>query len=296
MKRQLIVAAAALGLAATAVAQTKEVTPLRSLVEAERAFARMSLETGTKEAFLANFAPDSVLFRPLPVEAPAFLAASPASPGLLTWEPVVAGISAAGDLGYTTGPWEWRPKRSLDEKAAAHGYFVSVWRRQADGSWKVLFDHGASNPEPPSRPVAPGFDAGGPKAPPLGAAEVEASRGALERAEAALERAIAEQGSAAAYAAHAADDFRLHREGRLPVEGKGAAVAALDARLGAVEWAEARAGVAASGDLGYTYGSMTAKGAGAKPEQSVFLRIWRREAGAPWRLVLDITTPVPPAK
>ena len=40
---------------------------LRSLVEAERAFSRLSAEKGIRTAFLANLAPDSIVFRPLPV-------------------------------------------------------------------------------------------------------------------------------------------------------------------------------------------------------------------------------------
>jgi hypothetical protein len=36
---------------------------LKSLIEAERAFARLSVEKGIKGAFLANLAPDSIVFR-----------------------------------------------------------------------------------------------------------------------------------------------------------------------------------------------------------------------------------------
>src|SRR3712207_8977944 len=52
-----------------------------------------------------------------------------AVPGLLTWQPAYADMSRAGDLGYTFGPWEFRPK-SLEEKPTGHGHFVTVWRRQ----------------------------------------------------------------------------------------------------------------------------------------------------------------------
>src|SRR5438067_308209 len=40
---------------------------LGSLVDAELAFARMSLEQGIRAAFLANFAVDGILFEPAPI-------------------------------------------------------------------------------------------------------------------------------------------------------------------------------------------------------------------------------------
>src|SRR5687768_7313068 len=85
---------------------------LQSLVDAERAFARASEEKGTREAFLAVIADDGILFRPAAVNGKKWLLdhPAPASPkrSSLSWQPRFADISAAGDMGYTTGPWEFR--------------------------------------------------------------------------------------------------------------------------------------------------------------------------------------------
>lgn len=63
------------------------------------------------------------------------------TPGLsLTWEPTRADIAASGDLGWTTGTWEFRP--SPDAEVTGHGIYVSIWRLQQDGSWKVVMDLG----------------------------------------------------------------------------------------------------------------------------------------------------------
>ena len=40
---------------------------LDGLIEAERAFARLSVEKGSRDAFLANLSDESILFRPGPV-------------------------------------------------------------------------------------------------------------------------------------------------------------------------------------------------------------------------------------
>jgi hypothetical protein len=71
----------------------------------------------------------------------------PPSPtrNLLAWQPIFARVSIAGDLGYTTGPWEYKDNIK-DEKPSGYGNFVTVWKKQADGSWKFVVDLGISHP------------------------------------------------------------------------------------------------------------------------------------------------------
>jgi hypothetical protein len=65
----------------------------------------------------------AVVFRPMAVNGKQWYQQRPPSPGRLSWEPIYADISAAGDMGYTTGPWEFR-KNSTDAEAVAFG---GVW-------------------------------------------------------------------------------------------------------------------------------------------------------------------------
>jgi len=60
----------------------------------------------------------------------------------LTWEPLRAEISRAGDLGYTVGRYTSSRVGSLGQTIRSSGMYVSIWRRQADGSWKVEMDLG----------------------------------------------------------------------------------------------------------------------------------------------------------
>jgi ketosteroid isomerase-like protein len=60
----------------------------------------------------------------------------------LTWSPVVADISAAGDLGYTYGTFEFRSVDKNGKATVEQGKYTSVWKRQKDGSWKVVLDMG----------------------------------------------------------------------------------------------------------------------------------------------------------
>ena len=58
------------------------------------------------------------------------------------WAPERVVVNAAGDLGLSTGPVH-------DPDGKQIGNFSSVWQRQKDGSWKVLFDGPGSGPPCP---------------------------------------------------------------------------------------------------------------------------------------------------
>ena len=64
----------------------------------------------------------------------------------LTWTPVGADISASGDLGFTYGTWEFRSKDKEGKPTVDYGNYTSIWKRQKDGSWKVVLDMGNSRP------------------------------------------------------------------------------------------------------------------------------------------------------
>jgi ketosteroid isomerase-like protein len=66
----------------------------------------------------------------------------------LTWTPVGADISAAGDLGYTYGTFEFHSKDKNGNATIDHGKYTSIWKKQSDGSWKVVLDMGNASAEP----------------------------------------------------------------------------------------------------------------------------------------------------
>jgi len=65
----------------------------------------------------------------------------------LTWAPVGADVSSSNDLGYTWGNYEFR---SLDRDGVTRverGKYITVWKKQPDGSWKVAVDMGNLGPK-----------------------------------------------------------------------------------------------------------------------------------------------------
>lgn len=60
----------------------------------------------------------------------------------LTWEPLRAEVSGSGDLGYTVGRYTSSRVGNLGQTTRSSGLYVTIWRRQDDGSWKVEMDLG----------------------------------------------------------------------------------------------------------------------------------------------------------
>ena len=272
-----------------------------ALIVAERAFASRSTANGSRDAFLAWLADDAVLFIPRAAPGRPFFEQQPAPGTGLDWEPVYAEVSAAGDLGFTTGPYEARADPSA-ATVTAYGNFVSIWKRNAatDG-WKVALDLGTTNPRPAGarrlRSVRGdrvtgrsltaiesdddmGTGIGDRTVSPLGADSLFAARAAVE-------------GSAVIALTVGSTDLRLHRDGREPIVGREAAVASLRRADERFAWYPSFGLEAQSGDLGYTYGTYGPPTPGA-PEQGAYVRIWRRGDDGRWRLALDITNPFPP--
>jgi ketosteroid isomerase-like protein len=58
----------------------------------------------------------------------------------LTWHANKAGVASSGDLGYTSGTYEMTFKDASGKTDSDKGKYLTVWKREADGSWKMLFD------------------------------------------------------------------------------------------------------------------------------------------------------------
>lgn len=67
-------------------------------------------------------------------------------PAGLSWTPVGAHLAASGDLGYTYGTWELHRPAATGSPPVAHGQYLTVWKRQSDGTWRVLADIGSTAP------------------------------------------------------------------------------------------------------------------------------------------------------
>jgi len=265
-------------------------TPLEEMVKTEQAFSKMAADKNTREAFMTFIADDGLLFRPGAVNGKKWMLEHPVPPSdkkpLLAWQPNFAGMSASGDMGFTTGPWEAKPDVN-DPKPSAYGHFVTVWKKQPDGTWKFVVDLGISHPQ-----------SGGPQTLWHPTEKVEPSTTTVESAKAVkalvdrdriLSLAALEYGLAKAFESHASPDVRVYRTGNLPFIGRSASEEALKKISGKLKSQPIGGDVSRAGDLGYTHGTYEISDAADKVvERGSYVRIWRNQGGA-WRVVLDVT-------
>jgi ketosteroid isomerase-like protein len=277
-------------LSALLFAATAAATPFDQIVAAEKGFAADSPVKGLHGAFLAHLAPDSVVFQPRPMPGIAAHTDRPPAKGLLSWGPAWVAAAIAGDLGFSSGPWIYKPQD--DATAPRTGWFFTVWRRQPDGSWKARADIGVGCELEYALPasVADGLSDVA-RSPTLSKKDMAKARARLNAEEARLDREAA-SGVGAAVLARADDAIRVSREGTCPVSGFEAAGALLRSDARELTCKPDRMELAASGDLGYAYGSCTAATGGA----TGYLRVWRRQNDGGFKVFVDIVLDVPETK
>jgi ketosteroid isomerase-like protein len=122
-----------------------------SLMEADRNFAIATAEQGV-DGWVAYFAEDGAMITARRGEVVGHDAIreimtpvlADTAPRLL-WEPIRAEVGAGGDLGYTVGTSR-RVARDSAETLLGTGNYLTVWRRQANGWWRVERDIGTYTP------------------------------------------------------------------------------------------------------------------------------------------------------
>ena len=114
------------------------------MMNTDREFSNMSKEKGMKSAFIEYIDSNGVLLRPnrLPIagaDAIDFLIQQNDTDYTLTWEPRNGAIAMSGELGYTYGIYALRP--SIKD-TVIYGTYVSIWKKEKDGTWKFVLDSG----------------------------------------------------------------------------------------------------------------------------------------------------------
>ena len=238
---------------------------LENLANAERSFAATSVKKGFHEAFVEHLAEDGLVFAPAPTNGKKLHTEAPESKALLNWYPAYADISSSLDWGYTTGPYEFKAAPE-DTVPAGAGFYLSVWKKQPNGQWKVAIDMGNSF------------------APDLLKEEVYRPALAVENGPA--------KGKAESLLAQDVkpvqpyfEETLLYRHGQYPVKYKDVVIepAAI------VRYTTLGHGLAPAADMAYTYGRYsqpTAKGT----ETGYYLKVWKVLEGE-WRLVAHNLVP-----
>lgn len=285
-RRALLMATTVVLSVVTAFAQND---PLDDMVRTEQRFAARALVVGWRQAFLEYFAdsasgfdgdevvPAKELYRRLP---------DPPKDLRLIWEPRYGDIAASGDFGYLTGPVR-RINPAVNGGRPQHLIYASVWKRQPDGSFRVVMDMGV--PTPAAVMFPPGFTRAPQTERYARKTTVPAAVKSLRDTDAALTNAL-RRGQADAYRGHLAEGARLHRPDTMPIVGEQAIVAWLTGQPRYATGESKFADTSMAGDLGYTYGTYALDG--TPGSHGFYVRVWSRGRDGVWRVALDVLQPV----
>lgn len=260
---------------------------VNSLVAAENYFSGMASRKGIKKAFLNVSDENTLIFRPGPENAQKYFKKQD-DKGQLSWEPVWAKISKSGDWGFTTGPYTYHPEENPEK--TFYGQFVSVWKTDFKGVWKLAIDIGISHPKPLVQPKLLFIN------PISSRYELPKSKVRLQQREDIilttdkLFSAILDQYKINAYHTFLTSDARLLFPGFEPLIGKEKITNFIQAQQLKISTVPVAANRAPGSDLAYTYGTATITQKGVTTPYH-YMRIWEIQDNSDWNVILEIFSP-----
>ena len=125
----------------------------QELAKMEDAFCGMAREKGIRAAFEHFAAPDVAFIDTDPRKYRGLAAVrariGPDRPGsTLTWSATFTDVSDDGTLGYNYGRYESRRTLPNGQTSVHTGWFLTIWKRQPDGTWRYVMDNGAPDQPP----------------------------------------------------------------------------------------------------------------------------------------------------
>ncbi len=190
-------------------------------------------------------------------------------------------------MGYNTGPVTYEDTGEK-KRPTRHVIFFSVWKKQADGKWLVVLDVGSGVPSAVAPLDAP-YTSVSKTAPKKKKLNVGEEKAKMLRADRDLIAASSAAGSLVSWGPWLDENIRIHRPRTMPVLGKEAVTAWSASQKYSYKGEPMFSDIAASGDLGYTYGS-----AEAGTDKGYYARVWKRDDKGDWKVVADIFSALPP--
>lgn len=121
-----------------------------TLLAQDKELSKTSAQKGLLAAFLPYLTPDSFL---LPLNGYPVLGKDACQKCIetidmkkwetrLTWEPLLADTSAAGDIGYTHGRLNQTLTDTSGSKKVVTTYYGTIWKKDTSGNWKIAVSQG----------------------------------------------------------------------------------------------------------------------------------------------------------
>ena len=118
-----------------------------ALLERDREWSALASQGKDVERILSYWTDDAKVY---PVGLPVvegkqaireFVTSSLSLPGFrIQWEPLEVVVAPTGDMGYTTGRNQMTMPDAAGNLQTEHGRYVTIWRRDSDGTWRCVID------------------------------------------------------------------------------------------------------------------------------------------------------------
>lgn len=117
----------------------------KEILQTEKDFEKMAAEKGIKEAFL-YYAADNVAINRFNLiykgkkQVTLYFDYVKMNDAQLKWTPDYVDVSSSGDMAYTYGKYTYTHKDSTGKEIVNKGVFHTVWKKQPNGDWKLVWD------------------------------------------------------------------------------------------------------------------------------------------------------------
>jgi ketosteroid isomerase-like protein len=270
-------------------AQTSSNQDLQAMIQTERDFVKMAKDQNTRDAFLYYVTDDVISSGPNGlITGKDRWRNQKAGAAWLYWDVAFSDIAASGDIGYNTGPWEFRKTKTNDEKPIAFGEFNSIWKKQSDGTWKNVLDIGIGHDEGPLVASIKASTSANPLTKKYSTSADEKNKLAE------LEKKFIEantKDTRSAYYKFLSSESRLIHSEHLPIITPEDKQKYLMTAVSPTNVELVSGDIASSNDLGYFYGKgnvQVTKDGKAETKIATYLRVWKKEGGRNWKIVLDV--------
>lgn len=126
--------------------------PLEQIRTSDMAFSSLAGRVGTGRAF-GDYAAESAQMFSAPGEfitGPRAISESfglAGTSGALVWHPVAGEVAQSGDMGFTVGNAVFTGRRDDGGQIVRFSKYLTVWKRQRDGTWRYVVDGGSARPD-----------------------------------------------------------------------------------------------------------------------------------------------------
>ncbi|MCB0279079.1 MAG: hypothetical protein KDD94_06245 [Calditrichaeota bacterium] len=260
---------------------------LMEMVETERRFGRRCAEIGQHQATYEAMADNGILFREDPVNGKQNISSTKAPPLILKFDPEFADMSLAGDMGFTSGPWEFQSALPLKEPIQ-YGYYATIWQKQANGEFKVAIAHaigiGKAMPNGYTYQLKPSDE-------PTDLGKVYPRGERLLDVDNQFRSKWVAKNDPDLYVGYFSEGFIFYRHNSFPLRLRSDVLRDIS-NLKRLDWKVIGSDQSKSNDFGYSYGSYSQEMKTGESENGYYIRYWKRNNIGEWRVFADMFKPV----